>query len=86
MLQITKYYTPTCGPCKLVDQILKDLKEELDFEITPIDATTLTRDELHEHSVSRVPTLHFYRDGLLEKVISGTRTPKEFRLIIEALT
>lgn len=55
-LEILKFYSPTCMPCKQLEVILENLNFDYDIEITNVDITSDV-DAALQWQVRSVPTL-----------------------------
>ena len=63
MIQILHFYAEWCGPCKMLDPILKELideNEDLDIVDINIDEN---EDEASKFGVMSIPTLIFIKDN-----------------------
>lgn len=76
---IKKFYTPSCGPCKMMAPMIEEIGEALGIEVISIDSS-LDENQLinEEYGVSSVPTVILEDDkGILLDAFVGYR-PKEF--------
>ena len=72
---LVDFYTEWCGPCKMLGSIL----EEIDYmDILKVDADKFN-DLAIKFGVMSVPTLCFYKDGLMMQKEIGYRTPEEIK-------
>jgi len=79
---LVDFYTEWCGPCKMLSPIL----EEIDYmNIIKVDAEKF-KDLAIKFGVMSVPTLCFYKDGLMMQKVIGYRTPEEIKDIYNKLT
>lgn len=74
---IVDFYAEWCGPCKMLGSIL----EEIDY----VDILKVNVDEYPEiaakFGVMSIPTICFYKDGMMMKKEIGYRTPEEIKAI-----
>ena len=74
---LVDFFTEWCGPCKMLSSVL----EEIDYmDILKIDADKFM-DLAKKFGVMSVPTLCFYKDGLMMQKEIGYRTPEEIKEI-----
>ena len=79
---LVDFYTEWCGPCKMLSSIL----EEIDYmPIIKIDADKFP-DLAMRFGVMSVPTLCFYKDGLMMQKEIGYRTPEEIKDIYKKIS
>lgn len=78
---LVDFYTEWCGPCQMLASIL----EEIDYmDVLKVDADK--HQELAiRFGVMSVPTLMFYKDGLMMQKEIGYRTPEEIKDIYNSL-
>ncbi len=79
---LVDFYATWCGPCQTLIPILEDLKEELGecIRIVKIDV------DRHQETASKmgvrgVPSLFFYKKGVLIKSSSGVLAKHEIKSI-----
>ncbi len=78
---LVDFYTEWCGPCKMLASIL----EEIDYmDILKVDADKFPNLAM-KFGIMSVPTLCFYKDGLMMKKEIGYRTPEEIKEIYKSL-
>ncbi len=79
---LVDFYTEWCGPCKMLAGIL----EEIDYmDVIKVDADKFT-DLAMKFGVMSVPTLCFYKDGLVMQKEIGYRTPEEIKEIYNKIS
>ncbi len=79
---LVDFYTEWCGPCKMLGSIL----EEIDYmDILKVDADKFN-DLAIKFGIMSVPTLLFYKDGVVMQKEIGYRTPEEIREIYKKLS
>ena len=80
-LVLVDFYTEWCGPCKMLSPVL----EEIDFvKVLKVDADKFPNLSM-KYGIMSVPTLCFYKDGLLMQKEIGYRTPEEIRDIYKKI-
>ena len=79
---LVDFYTEWCGPCKMLASIL----EEVDYmDILKVDADKFPELAM-KFGVMSVPTLCFYKDGLMMQKEIGYRTPEEIKDIYKKIS
>lgn len=81
MKTILKFYSPTCGPCKVVS---KNLEQIGDAEINSIDATDSANEELlGKYNIRAVPTIIVLReDGEIQAEFRGIVTADKLKEVL----
>lgn len=71
---LVEFYSPTCGPCKMLGFVLEDAAEDLpdDYVIAQVNFIEST-DLVEEFNVEGYPTVFVYKDGKEAKRFSGVR-------------
>ena len=81
MIEILKFYTETCMPCKVIGKILDKLEG---VKVTPVNAVA---DEniaiVSEYNVFSTPTLVFLKEGKEVGRITGMTNESKIRAILE---
>ena len=79
---LVDFYAEWCGPCQMLSNIL----EEIDY----MDILKVDTDKFPELAVKfgvmSIPTLCFYKDGLLMQKEIGYRTPEEIKDIYKKIS
>lgn len=58
MKRVLKFYSPTCGPCKVMSKRLEELAKETGIEIQDVDTTDEDNESLlDEWKIRTVPTV-----------------------------
>lgn len=79
---LVDFYTEWCGPCQMLASIL----EEIDYmDIIKIDADKFPELAM-KYGIMSVPTLCFYKDGLMMQKEIGYRTPEEIKDIYKKIS
>ena len=75
-------YADWCGPCKMLASIL----EEIDYmDVLKVDADKFPELAM-KFGIMSVPTLCFYKNGLLMQKEIGYRTPEEIKDIYKKIS
>ena len=74
-MKLLKFYSKTCGPCRLLSKIIESLKVE-DLEVVSIDIAE-NNSIVEEYSVRSVPTLVFLNNEGKEFHRETRPIPKE---------
>ncbi|MBE6157053.1 MAG: thioredoxin family protein [Firmicutes bacterium] len=78
---LVDFYTEWCGPCKMLASIL----EEIDYmDVIKVDADKFPELAV-KFGIMSVPTLCFYKDGLMMQKEIGYRTPEEIKDIYKKI-
>ena len=60
---LVDFYSKTCGPCKMLGFVLKDIAKGLDdTEILLVDYDA-NKESVESHGVEGYPTMIFYKEG-----------------------
>ena len=79
---LVDFYAEWCGPCKMLASIL----EEIDYmDILKVD-TDKFQELAIKFGVMSIPTLCFYKDGLMMKKEIGYRTPEEIKDVYKEIS
>lgn len=83
-MKILKFYSKTCGPCRVISNILKKVT---DISVIDIDIADEANDELvDKYKIKSIPTLIVTDDGdNIYTEISGVKTEKELLEIIDSI-
>ena len=80
-MEILKFYTDTCMPCKVVGKMLDKLQG---VKVTPINAVADENIEVvSEYDVFSTPTLVFLKEGKEVGRIIGMTTESKIKAILE---
>lgn len=80
-LTIVDYFANWCGPCKIMGEILEEMKN---VRIIKVDVD-VHEDLAQKHGVMSIPTIEIYKDKLLVKSFIGLKTKDEIDEIIKGL-
>lgn len=80
---LVDFYADWCGPCKMMNPILKDLKKKMGdaINIIKVDAEK-NADAAIKYNVRGVPTLILFKDGQILWQQSGVVQAKQLQQII----
>ena len=69
---VVDFYADWCGPCKMLDPVVKQLAGEWDgkVKVVKIDADQ-NPNILMQYSVLGIPTLLFFKDGEIKERVTG---------------
>ncbi len=81
-ITLVDFYTEWCGPCKMLTNILEDIDY---MEILKVDADKFPN-LAKKYGIMSVPTLCFYKDGLMMQKEIGYRTPEEIKDIYKNIS
>lgn len=79
---LVDFYTEWCGPCKMLSNILEDIDY---MDVLKVDADKFTELAM-KFGIMSVPTLCFYKDGLLMQKEIGYRTPEEIKDVYKKMS
>ena len=79
---IVDFWGTTCIPCKVFSRVLEDIEAEIPF-LDIVKLNTTDNPELaKEFGIYAVPTVHFYKDGVLVHKNVGVMEPDEVKAVI----
>lgn len=79
---LVDFYAEWCGPCKMLGSIL----EEIDYmDVIKVDVDKFTELSM-KFGIMSVPTLCFYKDGVVMKKEIGYRTPEEIKDVYKKIS
>lgn len=82
-ISIVDFYALWCGPCLIIDKMLKDLSStKTEYNVLKIDVDKSEK-LVHKLKIDTIPCLHIYRDGMLMDKIIGCISKDELLNIIE---
>lgn len=71
---IARFHAEWCGPCKMLDTFFADLEKENEENIkfVGIDVEEADEELIEEMNISHIPTVFYYKDGLIvDKTVGG---------------
>jgi thioredoxin 1 len=82
---LVEFYSKTCGPCKMLSFVLKDIsKQQPDFPIYIIDFDE-NRELKEQLGVKGFPTMLFFKDGAEVSRLEGLKQKPAIIKEIEAI-
>jgi len=78
-LEILKFYANWCGPCKVLSQRLKDVKEITEINIEENHETSI------KYKIRNIPALVFLKDGVEVHRSVGLITKHEYDQIVDEI-
>ncbi len=79
---LVDFFAEWCGPCQMISNIL----EEIDYmDVLKVD-TDKYPELARKFGVMSIPTLCFYKDGLLMQKEIGYRTPEEIKEVYKKIS
>ena len=79
---LVDFYTEWCGPCKMLSGILEDIDY---MDVIKVDADKFPELAI-KFGIMSVPTLCFYKEGLMMQKEIGYRTPEEIKEIYKKIS
>lgn len=84
-MKIIKFYTDTCGPCKVMKPVFDKLvSNHPEIEYQEINCSDAIPDE-YTQTVRSVPTILIKRDGKPDEKIVGIRSYEELEKLINVV-
>ena len=77
-LILIDFWTEWCGPCKMVSPVLDDISESTGLLVGKLNIDE-NPEKTQEYSVSSIPTMVLFKDGVPVKTIIGAK-PKHLML------
>ncbi|MBP2639626.1 MAG: thioredoxin protein [Firmicutes bacterium] len=79
---LADFYSKTCGPCKMLSFVLKDIAKGIDdVEIVLLDYD-MNKEALEKHNVTGYPTIIFFKNGQeIERMKGLQQKPVILRMI-----
>jgi thioredoxin 1 len=84
MLQVLKFGAPWCGPCKMLNPVIDELKEEMtnvEFESVDVDQDP---GKAAEYGVMGIPRVFIIKDGEKVEDFTGFKPKDVIKELIEA--
>lgn len=86
---VVVFWTDWCAPCKRIVQIITSLNDKLDYDsvcFAKCDVEAYDGEEIAQlYNIIDLPTLLFYKDGVLEKRVNGLILQDDLEEIIMSL-
>jgi thioredoxin 1 len=76
---LVDFYTPGCGPCRMMSPILDELVKERNgsLKVVKVDASE-HRELAARFRISAIPTFVLFDKGQVQRQITGSRAKKAF--------
>ena len=81
-LHLVDFYATWCGPCKMLEPILEEIKDEISVIKVNTDKMPKTT---FKYRIMSIPTLLFFKDGKQVNEIIGFHTKEEIMKEIEKI-
>lgn len=75
---LLKFSAKWCGPCKIMDKVFEEIKDQIDYKICVVDADECTK-IASDFGVSTVPTIFKLSNGKIIDQLNGA-VPKNLLL------
>lgn len=88
MVEVIKFQTPTCAPCKVIQVTLNNLAEKLkdkDVSFSVVDAT-IELERTRALGITKVPTVVVFKDGHeVHRFVGALFSQDDYLAVIEPL-
>ena len=87
-VHVLHFWSPTCGPCKVIKPALEDIKEEFEGKIDWISINTKDdpKGYAQRFNISVVPTIVVFKGDLEVARYSGTQISIIYQIIRKGLS
>jgi thioredoxin 1 len=79
---LADFHAEWCGPCKMLEPVVKELAEETNAAMAKVDVDDL-QGMAQEHRVQGVPTMILFSDGEIAERIVGVREKSDILRLIQ---
>lgn len=90
MLKVYDFWAEWCGPCKVMNPVIEELKLEYNIPGSNVEIIKVNVDDHPEkasvHGIRSIPTLVFERDGVTVNRLSGIKSKSQIIETINQLT
>ncbi|HZW84675.1 MAG TPA: thioredoxin [Nitrososphaerales archaeon] len=84
---VVDFYADWCGPCKMIEPIMKQLSNEYDGRVKFVKVDTDANQELAmQFGIMSIPTVMFFSKGKVEDIVVGAVPAAVLKSKIETLT
>ncbi|CAA6811081.1 MAG: Thioredoxin [uncultured Sulfurovum sp.] len=83
-LVMVDFWAEWCGPCKMIDPIIKVLAEEYEGQVIVGKVNVdLNPETASKYGIRSIPSTFFFKDGLQVDDIRGVGTRSSFQLMLD---
>jgi len=83
---LVDFWAEWCGPCKMVAPILDELAAEYDGKVKIGKVNIDDHQNLAiQHRINSIPTLLFFKNGLVVDQVVGLKSKKDFKTKLDQL-
>lgn len=90
MLKVYDFWAEWCGPCRVMNPVIEELKLEYNKPESQIEIIKINVDEHPDkaslYDIRSIPTLVFERDGITVNRMSGAKSKSQIVETINQLT
>lgn len=84
---VVDFYADWCGPCKMIEPIMKQLSSEYDGKVKFVKVDTDANQELAmQFGIMSIPTVMFFSKGKVEDIVVGAVPAAVLKSKVETLT
>lgn len=85
-LVLGEFFSSTCGPCKMLSFILKDVEKQYGDELSILQVNFEQNPDLcQEFNVAGYPTMIFFKDGVEKERTSGLQQKTAIFKVVDGL-
>ena len=89
MLEVKKFWSPSCGPCRMLAPIMeKVLLDYPEIKLTDINTDEDAKnggDNISKYGVRSIPAVFVEKDGELVDKFSGAKSEQDLRSFFDSL-
>ena len=84
-ITVVDFWAPWCGPCKMLGPVIEELAtENADIAIGKVNVDNNPQTAL-QYGIRGIPTIIFFKNGLVVDKIVGVKSKGDFQGIINSL-
>lgn len=83
-LVLVDFWSPSCGPCRMLTPVLEKIAENPDVTIIKVDITQCPQTS-RKYKISVVPTIIFFKDGVVVHTVMGFHSEAQLSEMIGRL-